>query len=213
MGIAVFWGARNFHLAQIGIKTQGTVVDYRESFKPGRERFYHPLVKFRTEEGKELQFESDIGTGIPSYSLGESVEVIYDPQNPRTAIIHSSIQVWFPLGVGTFGSLFGFIGYISLIGEMRKRRRWKTAKEAGVRVSAHILEVVPTGWRSNGRTFYQIRAQWLNPQTKQIHIFESESLGYDPSPYLQDRTISVFVKLSDPRCYYIEISNLPKLAA
>jgi len=35
-----------------------------------------PEVKFRTEQGREIQFTSSVSSKPPSYSVGETVEVL-----------------------------------------------------------------------------------------------------------------------------------------
>ncbi|MNC77488.1 hypothetical protein D3C75_1294550 [compost metagenome] len=58
-----------------------------------------------------------------------------------------------------------------------------------------------------------IRSQWLNPRTSEVHLFESDNIWFDPSDYLKDESISVFIDKKNPKKYHVDISFLPKIAA
>ncbi|MNH47046.1 hypothetical protein D3C79_1101060 [compost metagenome] len=65
----------------------------------------------------------------------------------------------------------------------------------------------------NGRHPYVIRSQWLNPRTSEVHLFESDNIWFDPSDYLKDESISVFIDKKNPKKYHVDITFLPKIAA
>jgi Protein of unknown function (DUF3592) len=47
---------------------------------------YHPVVRFLTDHGQVIVFTSNVGS---SYSVGDSVKVCYDPNNPHRARLDS----------------------------------------------------------------------------------------------------------------------------
>lgn len=67
---------------------------------------YHPVVRFTTGEGYELVFTDAEGSHPADYEVGDAVEVLYDPENPRDAAIRSWLRMWMgPLWVTALGFL------------------------------------------------------------------------------------------------------------
>jgi len=48
---------------------------------------YAPVVRFETKAGNTVSFESLYSSSPPAYHVGESVQVIYSPENPEKAVI------------------------------------------------------------------------------------------------------------------------------
>ena len=76
---------------------------------------YSPVVRYKTTSGRTVSFESSYSSSPPAYDVGESVEVIYDLQNPEKAVIKGEGQMFriifmtlggvvIILGLGLFGS-------------------------------------------------------------------------------------------------------------
>lgn len=76
---------------------------------------YKPVVHFKTESGKDVSFTSTYSSSPPSYDIGETIQVIYSPENPEKAVIKGEGQVFriifmivggivMTLGLGLFGS-------------------------------------------------------------------------------------------------------------
>jgi hypothetical protein len=49
---------------------------------------YHPVVVFRTADGQQVRTETPSGSYPPPARVGERVEVIYDPANPRNLALY-----------------------------------------------------------------------------------------------------------------------------
>jgi hypothetical protein len=63
------------------LRTTGIVIDHKSRSSVGFDSFSHllfPVVRFETQDGKTVEFESGLGTNIPP-RVGEEVMVIYDP--------------------------------------------------------------------------------------------------------------------------------------
>lgn len=83
----------------------------------------------------------------------------------------------------------------------------------GVAIEAKIQSVeVKTNISMNGQSPFVVVCQWLNPMTRQLHTFESENIWFDPTPYIEQDTVTVLVEKDNPEKYYVDISFLPKLA-
>lgn len=69
-----------------------------------------------------------------------------------------------------------------------------------------------TSWKQNGRSPYRIHAQWQDPASRQIYVFRSDAIWYDPSDYIPEGDITVYVERGNPSRYYVDTSFLPPLA-
>jgi hypothetical protein len=76
---------------------QGTVIDLnkRSSTTKNRTTYtFYPVVKFTTKLGEPTTFESNAGSNPPSFTKGQQVEVLYDPKNPKSAMINTWFDIW-----------------------------------------------------------------------------------------------------------------------
>lgn len=103
------------------LTTSGTVIAHRTRSSGGHNRLLYPVVRFETQEGRTLEFESKTGSNIPP-QVGEEVTVIYNPLRPEEARITLGSTIRFRpeafkivglLVLGVFG-LF-FLGILMLI--------------------------------------------------------------------------------------------------
>jgi hypothetical protein len=120
---------------------RGVVVDVVEVVK--RERtgsgssrgftnrtYFHPVVRFTTAREQVVQFQSDEGATRPAYRVGDTVEVLYDPANPRNARLDTWSSRWglatICLGLGAFG-----LGVCELVRRLTGTRLLPRASRAG----------------------------------------------------------------------------------
>jgi hypothetical protein len=77
----------------------GVVVTLQKQIlNPGTSGVYCPIIEFTTASGEIVRFESSYGTMPASHKVGQTVNVLYDPKNPNSAEIDSSISNWFASG-------------------------------------------------------------------------------------------------------------------
>ncbi len=69
---------------------------------------YRPRVRFSDEKGREFVFLSPTSNSYPTYQVGQTVDLLYDPINPNAAQLRGFFSQW-------AGPLFGAIFGISLI--------------------------------------------------------------------------------------------------
>ncbi|MQA96846.1 MAG: DUF3592 domain-containing protein [Streptosporangiales bacterium] len=79
-------------LARVGVRVPGEVVGMRvnETSEVGRGSYY-PVLRFATADGRDVETASDIGTDPAPAREGDRVTVVYDPAEPRTARIDSTL--------------------------------------------------------------------------------------------------------------------------
>ncbi|MDW8215226.1 MAG: DUF3592 domain-containing protein [Roseiflexaceae bacterium] len=96
------------------VKAQGAVVEVvpRTQTRNNGERstLFYAVVEFRTANGEVIRFEDSTGSNPPAYRVGDTVEVLYDPQTPQSAMI-DSWMIWLPSTI-----VMGFGGFIALMG-------------------------------------------------------------------------------------------------
>ena len=69
------------------LRTTGIVMDHKSRSSVGFDsysRLLFAVVRFETQNGKTVEFESGLCTNIPP-RVGEEVTVIYDPSRPQEA--------------------------------------------------------------------------------------------------------------------------------
>jgi len=72
------------------VNTQGKVIDMsrsRSSSSSSNSVMYAPIIKFTDEKGNSHEFTSSTSSSSPSYSVGENVEILYNPVSPNDAKI------------------------------------------------------------------------------------------------------------------------------
>jgi hypothetical protein len=75
-----------------GIEAPGVVVDLQENYDSDGST-YTPVVQFQTSSGQSIEFVSSYSSSPPAYDVGETVTVVYPPDNPSEAIIKGDGQM------------------------------------------------------------------------------------------------------------------------
>jgi Protein of unknown function (DUF3592) len=76
--------------------------------------FVHPVVRFTTAEGRTVEFVSASGSSPASHSVGDRVEVLYDPDDPQDAQLSGFFDLWlWPIGFGVLAIGFGAFALFS----------------------------------------------------------------------------------------------------
>jgi hypothetical protein len=94
-----------------------------------------------------------------------------------------------------------------------KTRKRTSLRQAGMAVQARFQSVeVNYSLSVNGRNPYVICCQWLNPETQEVHMFESDNLWFNPSDHIRADSLTVFIEPGNPRKYHVDLSFLPRMA-
>jgi hypothetical protein len=111
-------------------RATGTVIDLQEERSTdsdgGFHYVYHPVVRFTTAEGRTVEFRSPSGSSSPP-DIGDSVEVLYDPDDPSDAQLSGFFDIWlFPIVSGIGAIAFAFFGlFAPRFGILAGRLRWR----------------------------------------------------------------------------------------
>ena len=111
--------------------TEGEIISFSRYSDSDGGDLTVPMVRYQTEDGEEFTAEPyqerNTTVDVTGYRVGDTVEVIYNPDNPRDMFINDFMHVWFvPALMGGMGGLFSLIGAIwavaALAGAMLFRR-------------------------------------------------------------------------------------------
>lgn len=207
IGTWSYWSDRE--LAAVGSTTQGTVISMERSRDSDGNSTYSPTVEFFDQRGIRHQFTSSVSSSPPSFSRGEAVTVIYDPDAPGQAIIDSfSTRYLLPLMFGGFGALFALIGAGMIVAYLRRRKIIANLKRTGVPIKAKFVECYrDTSTKINGRSPYRVVGQAPHPATGRLQSFKSGPIWLDLSEQLAERDLSVLVDPMRPKRYYVDLSE------
>jgi Protein of unknown function (DUF3592) len=94
------------------VEVQGTVIEMvrvRDSDNTGY--LFTPLVRFQTAQGRTIEFQSSLRTNPPAYRAGQTVPVLYDPEEPQSAAIRGVLSLWLlPIILSFIGLIFSGVG-------------------------------------------------------------------------------------------------------
>lgn len=166
------------------------------------------VVRFTDRDGREQQFTESMRTNPPRFAAGAKVPVLYDPQNPTSAVV---ADFW-----GRFGALtivagvaapFLILAVILLAVSGARSRRNADLLRRGQPVEADFLEVFQdTRISVNGANPFRVVAQAADPLTGKLRRFESEPVWVDLSGRLRGRKVRVLVDPMRPERHLIDLS-------
>jgi hypothetical protein len=116
LSLAARQSAKKRVFLQGSLTSSGEIVRFTE-VPDGVEKSYFPKVKFSTAEGREIIFQSEMGSNTPVYKIGDTIRVRYSRNQPFNAEIDSFLALWgAALIFGLLGGVFSFVGLGILIG-------------------------------------------------------------------------------------------------
>ena len=115
-------------IRKYGIKTVGKIIRYeRRRGTKTNDYIVIPIVTFHTNSGEKYTIEGHVDNTSILQNLckvGKEVEIVYNPNNPKDAIINTFGEIWFgPI-------LFWLIGFAFVAGP--PFTLWKYYHEQGV---------------------------------------------------------------------------------
>ncbi|MBA3980649.1 MAG: DUF3592 domain-containing protein [Alcanivorax sp.] len=173
---------------------------------------WRPVVSFRAGDGGTYTFTSRVSSNPPAYERGETVTVLYAPDQPGNARIKGLFQLWGGVLIcGLLGVVFTGIGAGMILVPRLMDRRAAQLRQTGRRIETRFQGVEPnTRVRVNGRHPQRIVTQWQNPASGEVQVFFSRNLWFDPSDHVGQRSITVWIDPEKPRRYVMDTDFLPR---
>lgn len=216
VGLLLLMGGSYLYLSgysqeKSGIVVTGQIVDL-SVHRSDNGISYCPVVKYTDGSDRYIMESSYCSSGYRNAS-GDNIEIMYQPGIPGNAVIHSFGGMYggavILLGVG---SIFALIGLLpQAIMYLRGKACQRLLRE-GMPVNARISEVTMNTMISiNGRCPFQIVAQIHNSAENTVKLYYSRNIEFDPSPFINQEFVTVYVDTKNPDNYFMDISFLPKI--
>lgn len=216
IGLLMLMGGSYFYLSgysqeKSGIVVTGQIIDL-SVHRSDNGASYCPVVKY-TDGQEEYVMESSYCSSGYRNALGDDIDVIYQPGNPDNAVIHSFGGLYggavILLGMG---AVFALVGTLPLIIMYLRSKSGQRLLREGMPVKARFSEVIlNTTININGRSPFQIVAQMHDTAANTVKLYYSHNIAFDPSPFINQEFVTVYVDKKNPDKYYMDISFLPKV--
>lgn len=144
----------------------------------------------------------------PLVGLAETVQIDTINQ-PEQALSKTSHSKWvFIILLVLSPSLLVFLSWLIFGRSVTTSSRRKLV-ESGLLISAQVTKVQVEHHSQDGDSLsYRVFAKWQQPISGKYYQFVSPELAQDPTIYLSNRQIQVFIDEADPKCYFIEPRQL-----
>jgi len=199
-------------------RTEGTVIRLErvsnyDSTSHSNSFSYRPVVRF-DYHGHPIFFASESASNPPSYSEGEQVPVLYLEYDPSSAKIDGFFSLYgFAVIALGMGAIFFGIGAGTMFWQAKTLQADERLRRDGLPVSTAFQRVDLSGLEVNGKHPFKVVTRWQDPATSRVRMFESHYVWFDPTRYVSQKQITVYVDRSDPQKYYMDLSFLPKPAS
>lgn len=203
------WQTRSF--THYATRTLGLVDDVFEVKKnsPGEGRWCSEIL-FTTSDGEEIAFISRSAKRNALHK-GDRVQLFYLASNPDEVKLRSFTGLWGKsLAFGGAGLilLLGGAGMVSYNHRRTGRAEW--LKRSGLKLEAKYQGVgINYDVEVESKHPWRILARRVDPRSGKLLLFKSDDLWYDPTPFIDRKSFTVYTVKGNPSRYYMDISFLP----
>ncbi|MCK0127105.1 DUF3592 domain-containing protein [Erythrobacter sp. F6033] len=204
----MLWG--ELALSDVSFSAQGTIIelaDYRDSEGT---TMYRPVAEFYDTSGRRYEFSSKTSSSSPGFSVGEQVDIIYDPLRPQDARIDTFGQRFLlPTIFTAIGSLFVLIGGGMVVYPMLRARAIRGLVQAGLQVRGTITDVSQDRrFAVNDRHPWRIIAEAEHPRTGIMTEFKSDALWERPIGAKKGDQVPVYLSAKNSKKSYVDVDNV-----
>lgn len=196
-----------------GIETVGIIIDLDVSISDDKSKSYFPIIEFTTQDNQKIEFRSSMGGSSYRGTIGQSIDVLYDPETPHDAVINSLFGIYgLSIIFGIFGGIFTLIGGIPFaFGMVRKKKNAHLLRE-GTPIQVKITGIEKnTMIQINKKSPYQIMADVHDKSINTIKRYKSDNIYFDPTPYIVRENVTIYIDKNNANKYYMDVSFLPKI--
>jgi hypothetical protein len=113
--VAIGFAIHTSYFVSHAARTTGTITALTDKVDKDQGVNYAPTFIFATESGQLIKSQSAVASNPPSFSVGQQVPILFDPQNPSSAEINTTMQLWFvSIVCGIICVFFTPLGVIAL---------------------------------------------------------------------------------------------------
>ncbi len=112
--------------------------------------------------------------------------------------------------LAVFAMVFVLVGAIPLITMSKKKQLQERLRTSGSLVVLPISEVITNdNVVINGHSPYQIVADYHDKISNTVIRYKSNNLDFNPTEYIKQKTVSVYIDQKNPQKYYMDTTFLP----
>lgn len=180
---------------------------YRTKTTKGRYKTRHDVYIKYSVDG--ATYKSELGYYNSGMSIGDEIEVYYDPENPNKVRGKDSPLGFIFAGIGGVFAVMGIcIGVIPAV----KHGKKKKLIETGTQTTGIITGVTPDrSVRINGRHPYKAECEVIDEFTGERYLYSSDGVMGDIS-YLIGQSVAVYYDPNDRSKYYIDLDSVNERA-
>lgn len=212
---STFWAAKDYYITSKFIKesqhTKGIVLKNSLEQVSKNTKLHFPVVQFTTVTDDTIIFKSSTGNNPAIYKIGTTVNVCYDKKNNKTAVINSFLSLWSGIAVKSgVGILFLLIGIPLLYRLQKQKQLTHWLKRNGIKLTTTITNIkkddsVKINWRNP----YKIHSEWKSVKNNKTYNFTSNEIWFNPTSFIKEKTIIVWVKKENFNIYWMNTDFLP----
>ncbi len=115
--LAIAFALHTSHFIHRATHTKGSVTALTAQTDQYNNLTYAPTFTFKTPAGETITKRSGTGSKPPTFTTGQQVPVLFDPNYPQDARIDTRVQLWtLPIAFGILSMVFTPIGILLLRG-------------------------------------------------------------------------------------------------
>ncbi|WP_392560111.1 hypothetical protein [Orbus mooreae] len=111
------------------------------------------------------------------------------------------------------GVVFLLIGVVPLIMSIRRKNLNAQLLQTGRAIQAKVTSVeFNQALTVNGRNPFVIYCQWSDPlASNTLYLFRSGNIWFNPSDFIKNETVTVYIDENNPKNYYVDLTFLPQV--
>lgn len=193
-----------------------TALNYKHSSDGGGT--YYPVVQWRAPDGRSRSFEGSVGSSPAAYDTGETVEVLYAPDDYANARLGGLSQWFLPVLLGVMGAMFAGLPLWSLGAPRREQARKQWLRRHGRCIQADVVDNIselPEATKKIAQFFIKdaenldfttnprmVMARWTDPMTRKEYFFNLAQLSPETAEKAQaEGEIHVLIDPKKPSRY------------
>jgi hypothetical protein len=195
VGVAI--SLPRFLLVANGAVAEGFVVELKKGSKGSK----RAVVEFKPKGQPKTRVTATVGNSSATHSIGERVQVYYDPSDPSDALIDSFVELWFFAlmfnGMGLMWIAIG--GPFFFIGRGRKKARDRL-RANGLHAAGTVVHVEQRARKNTIR--YRPIVEAVDPISGAVAHFPADE-RYDGN--VHGRPAMVHLEPHQPHRYYVDV--------
>ena len=202
--LGIVLGISDINFKKTAIETTATITNIYSHTNSDGDTDHTVYVEY-TIDGVKYNEQLDIYK--TNMQEGQSVQILYSPQNPQKISAVSSGTFFFMI---PFGAIFFLIGFIPIVRQRKKEKFRKFMLANGRMIMATITDIKWGNDSGNSSYVYNVFCEYEDELKKEIYTFKSENIWSQSRPAIEEgekKTIPVYVDGDDYSKYYVDIES------